>query len=292
MVLIDAISILRIIAYTGFVICLLFVLRAVIRGNRTGKIWPILAGVFLVLSVIVTVVPRVQNEAIENQRRKDMSGNAEIDLYASARMEMVDKDIKGRGISDQQVLEAMGNVKRHLFVSENLWDFAYGNHPLPIDEGQTISQPYIVAIMTEALELKPGERVLEIGTGSGYQAAVLAELTDEVYSIEIKELLVERARANLDANGYLNVKTKLGDGYFGWEENAPYDAIIITCAVNHIPTYLLKQLKDGGRLILPLGEIKYYQKLTLITRMGEDMMVTHIGDVRFVPMTGEALKGE
>ena len=292
MVLIDTISILKIIVYAGFVICFLFALKAVTWGKRTGKIWPILAGIFLVLSVIVTMLPRLQDEVNDNQLPEDRSGDAEIDIYASARMEMIDKDIKGKGISDQQVLEAMEKVERHLFVDDNLWSLAYGNHPLPIDEGQTISQPYIVALMTEALKVKPGEKVLEIGTGSGYQAAVLAELTDKVYSIEIKEKLVEKARSNLDTNGYLNVKTKQGDGYFGWEEYAPFDVIIITCAVNHIPTYLLKQLKDGGRIILPLGEITYYQKLTLITRKGEEMMVTHVCDVNFVPMTGEALKSE
>lgn len=292
MVLIDTILILRIIVYAGFAICFLFVLKAVIQRKRTGKIWPLLAGVFLVLSLIVTMVPRLQDEVNDDRLTEDWSGDEEMDIYASARVEMIQKDIKERGISDRQVLDAMGKVKRHLFVDDDLWSLAYGDHPLPIDEGQTISQPYIVALMTEALKVKPGEKVLEIGTGSGYQAAVLAELTDEVYSIEIKEKLVEKARANLDANGYLNVKTKQGDGYFGWEEHAPFDAIIITCAVNHIPTYLLKQLKDGGRLILPLGEIKYYQRLTLITKKGEEMMVSHVCDVTFVPMTGEALKNE
>ncbi|MDX1358926.1 MAG: protein-L-isoaspartate(D-aspartate) O-methyltransferase [Clostridia bacterium] len=251
-----------------------------------------MTGILLVAALIVVLVGCVPEKVKDNRITEDISEDTELDVYASARIKMIEKDIQGKGISDRKVLDAMGEVKRHLFVDDDLWSLAYGDHPLPIDEGQTISQPYIVALMTETLKVEPGDKVLEIGTGSGYQAAVLAELTDYVYSIEIKELLVDRARSNLDANGYLNVKTKQGDGYFGWEEHAPFDAIIITCAVNHIPTYLLKQLKDGGRLILPLGEITYYQKLTLITKKGEEMMVTYIGDVRFVPMTGEALKSE
>ena len=292
MVLIDTILVLKIIVYSVFVACFLFALKVVIWEKRIRKIQPILIGIFLVAALNVIMVGCGSEKFNDNQLIEDRSEDTEIDMYASARVKMIEKDIKEKGISDQKVLDAMKEVKRHLFVDDYLWSLAYGDHPLPIDEGQTISQPYIVALMTETLKVEPGDKVLEIGTGSGYQAAVLAELTDYVYSIEIKELLVDRARYNLDANGYHNVQTKLGDGYFGWEEHAPFDAIIITCAVNHIPTYLLKQLKDGGRLILPLGEITYYQKLTLITRKGEEMMVTYIGDVRFVPMTGEALKSE
>jgi protein-L-isoaspartate(D-aspartate) O-methyltransferase len=171
-----------------------------------------------------------------------------------------------------------------------MMDQAYADHPLPIAEGQTISQPYVVALMTESLDLDGSEKVLEIGTGSGYQAAVLAELCGEVYTIEVREGLAESAGELLEILEYDNVQVKCADGYFGWEEHAPFDAIIITCAVNHVPSYLIQQLKDGGRLILPLGSIQYYQTLTLIERQGEELLVTYITSVSFVPMIGEALE--
>ncbi|MFQ6109822.1 MAG: protein-L-isoaspartate(D-aspartate) O-methyltransferase, partial [Candidatus Aminicenantales bacterium] len=167
---------------------------------------------------------------------------------------------------------------------------AYGDYPLPIDEGQTISQPYIVALMTQHLKIREGDKVLEIGTGSGYQAAVLAHLTDQVYSIEIRKKLAENAAKTLQRLGYNQVKVKWGDGYFGWEEHAPFDAIIVTCAANHVPPPLLKQLKTGGRLILPLGSTLYFQTLTLITKTSGKPKVDHILGVRFVPMIGEAQK--
>lgn len=207
-----------------------------------------------------------------------------------ARKGMIEKDLKGRGISDKRVLAAMDRVLRHKFVDKKYRAQAYSDYPLPIGEGQTISQPYVVALMTESLELKEGERVLEIGTGSGYQAAVLAELTDRVYTIEIREKLKKRAREVLIQEGYERVKVKYGDGYFGWEEHAPFDAIIITAAANHVPPPLLSQLKEGGRLILPLGSTRYFQTLTLIEKKKDDFLTTHITGVRFVPMTGEALK--
>lgn len=214
------------------------------------------------------------------------------DEYASAREAMVEKHLKARGISDPKVLEVMGRLPRHLFVDPSLKDQAYADNPLPIAEGQTISQPYVVALMTESLELSGPEKVLEIGTGSGYQAAVLAEICDEVYTMEIREGLAKSAEECLKTQGYANVQVKWADGYFGWEEHAPFDAIIITCAVNHVPPYLIQQLKDGGRLILPLGSVTYYQTLTLIEKRGEEFTVTYITSVRFVPMTGEALKAE
>lgn len=203
---------------------------------------------------------------------------------------MVERQLKARNISDSRVLEVMGRVPRHLFVSRSLWDKAYADHPLPIDEGQTISQPYVVALMSESLELRGSEKVLEIGTGSGYQAAVLSELCAEVYTIEIRESLAKSSEELLKSLGYRNVSVKWADGYFGWEEHAPFDAIIITCAVNHVPPPLIKQLKDGGRLILPLGSTAYYQTLTLIEKSGDDLFVEHITSVQFVPMIGEALK--
>jgi len=211
------------------------------------------------------------------------------DEFVDARAAMVERQLKARGISDERVLEVMGRLPRHLFVDPSMMDQAYSDHPLPIAEGQTISQPYVVALMTESLDLDGSERVLEVGTGSGYQAAVLAELCGEVYTIEIREGLAESAGELLASLEYDNVQVKCADGYFGWEEHAPFDAIIITCAVNHVPPYLLQQLGDGGRLILPLGSITYYQTLTLIERHDDDLSVKYITRVSFVPMIGKAL---
>ncbi len=219
------------------------------------------------------------------------SASAEEDLFAKARKRMVEADLKGRDITDPVVLSVMGKVPRQLFVARELQKSAYNDHPLPIAEGQTISQPYIVALMTQVLKIKPGEKVLEIGTGSGYQAAVLAEITDKVYTIEIRKPLAEEASVKLKELGYKNVKVKNADGYFGWEEYAPFDAIIVTAAANHIPPPLIKQLKNGGRLVIPLGSTTYYQTLTLVTKIkGDDLRVEHITSVAFVPMTGEVRK--
>ena len=209
------------------------------------------------------------------------------DPYALKRQQMVQQDIGGRDVRDSQVLSAMDKVPRHLFVEPAYRDQAYEDHPLPIGEGQTISQPYVVALMTEALRLKRGDRVLEIGTGSGYQAAVLAEIVKEVYTIEIRKSLADRAGLVLKDLGYKQVKVKYGDGYFGWEEAAPFDAIIITAAANHIPPPLIRQLKEGGRLIVPLGSTVYYQTLILATKRKGQLDVEQLGPVAFVPMTGE-----
>ena len=211
--------------------------------------------------------------------------------YEKQRQTMLQRDIAGRGIRDLQVLAALGRVPRHLLVAEGFRDEAYADHPLPIGEGQTISQPYVVALMTEALRLQPTDRVLEIGTGSGYQAAVLAEIVKEVRSIEIRKKLAETAAAKLKGLGYKTVTVKYGDGYFGWEEAAPFDAIIITAAVNHIPPPLIKQLKPGGRMILPLGSTVFTQTLTLVTKDQQgELAVEQLGAVAFVPMTGAAQK--
>jgi protein-L-isoaspartate(D-aspartate) O-methyltransferase len=216
--------------------------------------------------------------------------NSEKDRYTRERNEMVRKQLAGRDITALQVLDAMKAVPRHLFVDPRYRSQAYADHPLPIDEGQTISQPYIVALMTQYLDLKKGEKVLEIGTGSGYQAAVCAQITDTVYSIEIKEKLAKTAREKLIDLDYNSIQVKHDDGYFGWEEHAPFDAIIVTCAANHIPPPLLNQLKEGGRLIIPLGSTLYYQTLTLVTKVKGKPTVKHVLGVRFVPMTGEAQK--
>lgn len=209
--------------------------------------------------------------------------------YRQARDKMVLSQIRLRGISDKKVLKAMSEVLRHSFVPKELASRAYADHPLPIGEGQTISQPYIVALMTESLKLKGPESVLEIGTGSGYQAAILANVTQKVYTIEIKEKLYTKANQILLTLGFTNIKTRHSDGYFGWPEAAPFDCIMITAAIDHIPPPLLKQLKDGGRLILPLGNPFSYQNLSLVTKHGEDYTVKQITGVLFVPMTGYAL---
>lgn len=213
------------------------------------------------------------------------------EYFTQLRKQMVERQLKRRDITDPKVLDVMGKVKRHLFVSENLMGRAYADFPLPIGEGQTISQPYIVALMTQLLNVKPGEKILEIGTGSGYQAAVLAELTDSVFTIEIKEKLAVSVEKRLKNLGYHNIKAKYGDGYYGWEEYAPFDAVIITAAANHIPPLLVKQLKEGGRLLLPLGSTRYWQTLTMGTKIsGELKDIKHFTDVIFVPMTGEIQK--
>jgi protein-L-isoaspartate(D-aspartate) O-methyltransferase len=203
---------------------------------------------------------------------------------------MVENQLKGRDITDPKVLEVMGTVKRHLFVDPELASQAYADHPLPIAEGQTISQPYIVALMTQILDVKPGEKVLEIGTGSGYQAAVLSHLTDKVWSMEISKPLAKSASERLNALGYSRVKVKHGDGYFGWPDAAPFDAIMVTAAANHVPSPLIEQLKEGGRLLIPLGSSTYYQRLTKITKITKGNEVEHLLDVVFVPMVGKVLE--
>lgn len=203
---------------------------------------------------------------------------------------MVEKDLRGRDIADARVLAAMGRVPRHLFVPEHRRDNAYEDRPLPIGLSQTISQPYIVAFMTQLLDLKPGEKVLEIGTGSGYQAAILAEMTPNVYTVEILEQLAERAKGVLQRLGYHSVRTRVADGYYGWEEHAPYDAIIVTCAPDHVPQPLLRQLKDGGRLVIPVGPPGLYQSLWKIEKQGDQLISKNVLGVMFVPMTGAAEK--
>lgn len=200
---------------------------------------------------------------------------------------MVDYTIVARGVTDPAVIEAMRTVPRHLFVPEDYREQAYEDHPLPIGYGQTISQPYIVALMTEALALEPDDKVLEIGTGSGYQAAVLAEIVEHVYSIEIVGALAERASQTLHNAGYDNVEILHADGYFGWEEHAPFDAIIVTAAPDHIPPPLMAQLADGGRLVIPVGPPGGYQELWLVERTGDRFTTTSLGGVSFVPFTRE-----
>jgi len=219
------------------------------------------------------------------------------DTYVAARQELVhliEDDVRatsaylGQESLDSRVLTALASVPRHEFVPPELRSLAYENRPLPIGHGQTISQPYIVAIMTDLLKLDSQARVLEIGTGSGYQAAILAELVDEVYSIEIIKTLAEQAASRLARLGYQNVTTKQGDGYYGWEQYAPFDAIIVTAAASHIPPPLITQLKVGGRMIIPVGSLFMAQELLLITKEeGEKITTRQILPVRFVPLTGK-----
>jgi len=197
---------------------------------------------------------------------------------------MVDEQLKTRTIMSNAVLDAMRKVPRHLFVSENMRASAYNDSPLPIGSGQTISQPYIVAYMTEQLGDVRGLKILEIGTGSGYQAAILAYLGCEVYSIELVEELAERAKKTLDALGFGSVKVRHGNGYFGWPEEAPFDAIIVTAAPDAIPEILAEQLKDGGRMIIPVGEVHSVQWLKLLTSSDGRIIEETLLPVRFVPM--------
>lgn len=212
------------------------------------------------------------------------------DNWADDRRAMVDNQIKKRGVSDQRLLDALNKVERHLFVPEGYRSQAYADHPLPIGENQTISQPYIVALMTEWLQLDGDEKVLEIGTGSGYQAAVLAELAAEVFTIEIVEPLAKHSENLLDSLGYENVTVRCGDGYAGWAEQAPFDAIIVTCAPPEIPQPLIEQLADGGRMVVPVGD--FWQELVLIEKFGDDIFETNILPVRFVPMTGDGIESD
>jgi protein-L-isoaspartate(D-aspartate) O-methyltransferase len=208
--------------------------------------------------------------------------------FRAMREKMVETQIKSRGVKDPRVLSALLKVERHRFVPEEYLNSAYSDQPLPIGEGQTISQPYIVALMTELLELKGDEKVLEIGTGSGYQAAVLAELAKEVYTIEIIESLASTAKKRLSELGYQNIKVKAGDGYLGWPEAAPFDAIMVTAAPDHIPKPLIEQLKEGGRMVVPVGT--YSQELKKIVKRSGKIETTDIIPVVFVPMTGEGVK--
>jgi protein-L-isoaspartate(D-aspartate) O-methyltransferase len=223
-----------------------------------------------------------------NKKVKTLQVNLPQDQYEVKRNEMVQQQILARDIQDKNVISAMRSVPRHEFVSTNYMDLAYQDSPLPIGYEQTISQPYIVAYMTEMLKLTENDTVLEIGTGSGYQAAVLAEVVSQVFSIEIIDELGEKAAKTLEKLGFNNIIVKLGDGYKGWPENAPFDAIILTAAPPKIPNPILEQLKDGGRLIAPVGN--EFQELILITKKGKKLKRKRLIPVRFVPMTGEAQK--
>jgi protein-L-isoaspartate(D-aspartate) O-methyltransferase len=210
---------------------------------------------------------------------------AQADPFAEDRERLVSRHIEGSDVDDPAVLAAMRAVPRHLFIPEDRRRYAYENRPVPIGYGQTISQPSLVAYMTQLLQLEPGMRVLEIGTGSGYQAAVLAEIVDDVFTVEIVEELARWGADNLREAGYGHVRVRHADGYYGWEEHAPFDAIIVTAAADHIPPPLLEQLEDGGRMVIPVGSPFRTQTLMLVTRDGEDVVTESLLPVRFVPFT-------
>ena len=231
------------------------------------------------------ILPLVLIRCTDGTRVSDSNPKGDFKVM---REKMVETQIKVRGVKDPRVLSALLKVERHRFVPEKYLDSAYSDQPLPIGEGQTISQPYIVALMTELLELNGNEKVLEIGTGSGYQDAILAELAKEVYTIEIIESIASMAKERLSELGYQNVKVKAGDGYLGWPEAAPFDAIIVTAAPDHIPKPLIEQLKEGGRMVVPVGS--YAQELKKIVKKSGKVETTNIIPVVFVPMTGEGVK--
>ena len=222
------------------------------------------------------------------QPTEPLPAPAEEDNYTELRRQMVETGVIEWGITDEAVIAAITAVPRHQFVPSQYRNQAYENHPLPIGYGQTISQPYIVALMTQEAQVEAGDAVLEVGTGSGYQAAVLAELVDHVYTIEIIGALAERAQTDLEEAGYSNVTVRHADGYFGWEEHAPYDAIVVTAAPDHVPQPLVQQLKIGGHMIIPVGPVGGFQTLWRVTRVsGDEVQTTNLGGVRFVPLTRE-----
>jgi protein-L-isoaspartate(D-aspartate) O-methyltransferase len=264
---------------TTFILCLLsiVILSTVVNGCSPST------------GAEVTEAPTVAPASTPSETRiPTATPISEDDPFVEARQRLVEEGIIGMGISDPLVIEAMGRTPRHLFVPEDYVNMAYVNHPLPIGYGQTISQPYIVALMTQELGVHEGDRVLEIGTGSGYQAAVLAELEVEVFTIEIIGVLAEAAAGRLSNLGYDEVQVRHADGYFGWEEEAPFDAIIVTAAPDHVPEPLLEQLTIGGVMVIPVGPVGWFQELWRIRRIdGANFRSESLGGVSFVPFTRE-----
>lgn len=270
------------------------------KAMHIPMVLAIAAAVLLIVAVAPSIVRRPAGWSQDRPGdKRPPSGTAppefvvalvgEEPSFTDARRRMIRRDLAGRDIHDELVLQAMGRIPRHEFVPEELRDNAYVDHPLPIGHQQTISQPYIVALMTQLAGAKKGMRALDIGTGSGYQAAVLGEICKEVFSIEIVEPLAEEAKGRLADMGYENITVRRGDGYQGWPDKAPFDVIVVAAAPDHVPQPLVDQLAPGGRLVIPVGQ--WYQELLVIERdkAGEIHRHRSIG-VRFVPMTGEAQK--
>ena len=263
------------------------------RGSRI--IILSLALILLVVCIpVATPAPTVTPPPTAAQAPPTLATALDDATFAGRRERMVIDTIEGRGVTDGNVLRAMRAVPRHQFVPERDQTHAYGDGPLPIGHGQTISQPYIVALMTELLELQDGDKVLEIGTGSGYQAAVLAEIPGiEVYTIEIVHQLAESAREHLESLGYTQVHCKQADGYYGWPEEAPFDSIIVTAAPDHVPQRLVSQLAEGGRIVIPVGPPGSYQTLWKFVKEADgELRAYNMGGVAFVPFTGEGVKEE
>ncbi len=236
-------------------------------------------------STSTTTPPTV--EPVPTQTETTPPTQIEEDKFVQARALMVNEQIAPRGIDNENILMAMRKIPRHKFVPDDMLELAYNDHPLPIGYGQTISQPFIVALMTQTLNPKPGQRILEIGTGSGYQAAVLAELGVEVYTVEIIPELAQQANKRLDDLGYTNIHKLNADGYFGWQEFAPFDAIMVTAAPDHLPQPLANQLSENGRLVIPIGPVGFLQTLWLFEKVEGELSATNLGGVTFVPLTGE-----
>ena len=269
------------------------------RRMRIWQRWLVFVmGVVVGLAACTTASPTFPSEPLTSPALSSPTAPSATDMpefdedaLAEKCLRMVETTIVERDVTDPDVVRAMQTVPRHRFVPAEYVGQAYADHPLPIGYGQTISQPYIVAWMTELLALQPGEKVLEIGTGSGYQAAVLAELGNiDVYSIEIVPELAEQVATRLRDLGYTDVHLKQGDGYYGWEEYAPFDAIIVTAAPDHLPAPLVQQLRDGGRLVIPIGPPGGYQSLWQFVKDGDDLRAYNMGGVTFVPFTGAAIE--
>jgi protein-L-isoaspartate(D-aspartate) O-methyltransferase len=251
--------------------------------------WILLAIAIAVLGLTAVQIRGFDPVQSNNSQQQAILGNPFVrqEKFSKLREEMVTDQIANRDVRDTKVLEAMRKVPRHLFVPENYVDAAYDDGPLPIGYGQTISQPYIVALMTELAGVSRSSRVLEVGTGSGYQAAVLAEIVDKVHTIEVIKELGDAARERLKTLGYANIEVRIGDGYYGWEEYAPFDAIIVTAAAEHVPPPLIRQLKEGGKIIIPIGHAFWVQDLVVVAKKGDRVTTKNIIPVRFVPLTGE-----
>jgi protein-L-isoaspartate(D-aspartate) O-methyltransferase len=248
----------------------------IILSSRKNPRTAIFAGGFLLIFSLLFFNPAQGQETGER--------------FVKLRREMVDRDLRGRGIKDSRVLAAMEAVPRHRFVPKSQQLYAYEDRPLPIGDGQTISQPYIVAFMTELLQLNGSEKVLEIGTGSGYQTAVLARLANQVFSVEISATLAQRAKKLLQQMAFTNIEIKMGDGFFGWSERAPFEAILVTASAPKVPDALWDQLREGGRLVMPLGEPAETQKLVRVTKVSGQPVTEEITGVVFLPLTGAIQK--